>query len=143
LSKTAKVEFKGKDMPIQKQISVFLANRPGAFARTCSVLSEAGINILAVAIHDSVDNGVARFVVDQPTKAVLLLEQEELYLLEQEVVLLEIDNAPGELTRISQTLAEADINISYAYCTAMKDQDRGCLVLRTDNAERALEILMR
>ncbi len=130
-------------MPIQKQISVFLPNRPGVLAHTCSILSEAGINILAVAVHDTVDNGVVRFVVDQHTKAILLLEQEELYLLEQDVVMLEIDNAPGELARICQALAEADINISYAYCTAVQSQERGCLVLRTDNPERALEILTR
>ena len=68
-------------MPIQKQLSVFLPNRPGALARTCSIISEAGVNILAMAIHDTVDNAVVRFLADQPTKALLMLEQEELYFL--------------------------------------------------------------
>jgi len=130
-------------MPIQKQLSVFMPNRPGVLARTCSILSEAGINILAVAVHDTVDNAVVRFLVDHPTKALLLLEQEELYVLEQEVVVLEVANAVGELTRISQALAEADINIAYAYCTATKTQENGCLVLKTDQPDRALEILTR
>ena len=130
-------------MPIQKQLSVFMPNRPGVLAKTCAILSEAGINIMALAVHDTVDNAVVRFLVDQPTKALLLLEHEELYVLEQEVVVLEVGNRLGELTRISQALAEADINIMYAYCTATRDQDSGCLVLRTDNPERALEILSR
>ena len=130
-------------MPIQKQLSVFLPNRPGLLARTCSVLSEAGINIMAMAVHDTVDNAVVRFLVDHPTKALLLLEQEELYVLEQEVVVVEIENRTGELTRISQALAEADINIAYAYCTATKNQEGGCLVLKTDQPERTLEILSR
>ncbi|MFA6600493.1 MAG: ACT domain-containing protein [Candidatus Omnitrophota bacterium] len=130
-------------MAIQKQLSVFLPNRPGVLAHTCAILSEAGVNIAAMAVHDSVDNGVVRFLVDQPTKALLLLEQEEFYVLEQDVVVLEIENAPGELARICQALAEADINISYGYCTASPGQERGCLVLRTDSAERALEILTR
>ena len=112
-------------------------------ARACSILSEAGINILALAIHDTVDNAVVRFLVDNPTKALLLLEQEDFYILEQEVLMLEVVNAPGELARICQTLAEADINISYAYCTARPDQHSGCLVLKTDNPERALEVLSR
>ncbi len=130
-------------MPIQKQLSVFMPNRPGVLARSCSTLSDAGVNILALAIHDTVDNAVVRFLVDQPTKALLLLEEEGLYVLEQEVVVLEINNVKGELTRLCQTLAEADINISYAYCTGIPNQESGCLVLRTDNPERALEILSR
>jgi hypothetical protein len=130
-------------MPIQKQLSVFMPNRPGVLARTCSILSEAGINILALAVHDTVDNAVVRFLVDHPTKALLLLEQEELYVLEQEVVVLEVENRAGELTRISQVLAEADINIAYAYCTATPKQDYGCLVLKTDQPDRTLEILSR
>ena len=130
-------------MPIQKQISVFLPNRPGVMARTCSILSEADVNILAMAVHDTVDNAVVRFLVDNPTKATLLLEQEELYVLEQEVVVVEIENRAGELTRIARALAEADINIHYAYCTATKYQEAGCLVIKTDQPERTLEILSR
>jgi len=128
---------------IQKQLSVFLENRPGLLARTCGILSDAGINILAMAIHDTVDNAVVRFLVDNPTKALLLLEEEELYVMEQEVLVLEILNRPGELTRLCQTLAEADLNISYAYCTARPDQHSGWLVMKLDNPERALEILSR
>ncbi len=120
-----------------------MPNRPGVMARACAVLSEAGVNILALAVHDTVDNAVVRFLVDQPTKALLLLEQENLYVLEQEVVVLEIKNVKGELTRVCQTLAEADINIAYAYCTGTPNQEFGGLVLRTDNPERALEILSR
>lgn len=128
---------------IQKQLSVFLENRPGNLARISAILSEANINILALAIHDTVDNAVVRFLADNPTKALLLLEGEELYVMEQEVVVLEILNRVGELTRICQTLAEADINISYAYCTARPDQNSGSLVLKVDEPERALEILAR
>ena len=120
-----------------------MPNRPGVLARSCSILSDAAVNILALAIHDTVDNAVVRFLVDQPTKALLLLEGEGLYVLEQEVVVLEINNVKGELTRLCQTLAEADINIAYAYCTGIPNQESGCLVLRTDNPERALEILSR
>ena len=130
-------------MPIQKQLSVFMPNRPGVLAKACSVLSDAGINILALAVHDTVDNAVVRFLVDQPTKALLLLEQEELYVLEQEVVVVDIDNTPGEIARIAQALAEADINIAYLYCTATRRQQDGCLVIRSDQPERTLEILSR
>ena len=128
-------------MPIQKQLSVFMPNRPGVLARTCTILADSGVNIMALAVHDTVDNAVVRFLVDQPTKALLLLEQEELYVLEQEVVVLEVDNAPGELTRICQVLAQADINIHYAYATTTSDADFAGMVLKTDSSDRALEAL--
>ena len=130
-------------MPIQKQLSVFMPNRPGVLARTCCILSENGINILAMAVHDTVDNAVVRFLVDQPTKALLLLEQDQLYVLEQEVVVLEIENRTGSLARIARVLAEADINIHYAYWTAKKYQENGCVVLKTDQPDRTLEMLSR
>lgn len=130
-------------MPIQKQLSVFMPNRPGILARTCSVLAENHINIMAMAVHDTVDNAVVRFLVDNPTKALLLIEQEDLYVMEHDVVVTQIQNAFGEICRIAQSLAEADINIQYLYCTATKGQEVGCLVIKTDNLERTEDILSR
>ena len=128
-------------MPIQKQISVFLENRPGLLARICNVLCEASINIQALSVHDTVDNAVVRLLVDNATKALLLIEQEDFYLMEQDVVVLQVDNKPGTLSRIAEKLARADINISYAYCTAGSSQSTGCIVIKTENPEKTLECL--
>nr|AFD03217.1 amino acid-binding ACT domain protein [uncultured bacterium W4-21b] len=128
-------------MPIRQQLSVFLENRPGMLARACSVLSENGINVLALSIHDTVDHAVVRFLVDMNTKALLLIESEGFYVLEQDVVVVDVDNRPGSLAEVARKLAKADINIDYAYCTANEGQSNGCLVLKTDEPERALDIL--
>ena len=55
------------------QLAVFLANRPGALARVCEALANAGINIYALATSDTVDHTVVRMVVSDPTKALMLL----------------------------------------------------------------------
>lgn len=128
-------------MPLQKQLSVFMENRPGLLARTLNVLADANINVMAMAVHDTVDSAVVRFLVDYPTKALLLLEQEGLFVQEHEVVMAEISNDPGELTTIARKLAEADINIQYAYCTATVYQQSGCLVIKTDQPEQTLDII--
>ena len=130
-------------MPIQKQVSVFVPNRPGSLARLCYVLSDAGINIFAMALHDTTDNTLVRCVVDNPMKAVLLLEQEEYYVSEQDVVVADISTEKGQLMRICQSLAEADINIFYLYCTSTKAQDGGCVVIMCDHPDRALEIISK
>jgi hypothetical protein len=42
------------------QLAVFLANRPGALARVCEALANAGVNIYALATSDTVDHTVVR-----------------------------------------------------------------------------------
>ena len=128
-------------MPIQKQLSIFLPNRPGMLAHIAGFLAEAHVNILALSVHDTVDNAVVRLVLDNPTKGLLLLEGEDLYITEQDVVMLAVDNAPGILARIAQKLGHADINIQYAYCTAATNQEAGCIVLKTDQPETTMDCL--
>ena len=128
-------------MPIQKQISVFLPNRPGTLAHITGILAEANINVIALSIHDTVDNAVVRLVLDNPTKAILLLEQEELYIMEQDVVVLAVDNHPGILAQIAQKLGRADINIQYAYCTGTADHTGGCIILKTEQPDAAMRAL--
>ncbi len=128
-------------MKIEKQLSVFLENRPGALAKLCGTLAEAGINILALSINDTVDHAVIRLIVDNNIKALMLIEQQGLYLNEQEVLVVKVRNNPGALSEIARTLARADINIDYAYCAASKHQPEGCLILKTENAERTLQVL--
>ncbi len=60
-------------METATQLAVFLSNRPGALARVCDSLGDAGINIHALTISDSVDHSVVRMVVSDPTKALMLL----------------------------------------------------------------------
>ena len=128
-------------MPIEKQLSVFMENKPGRLSQICNALAENDINIRAMSVHDTVDHAIVRLVVDNPTKALILLEEENVYTIEQEVVVLSIDNRPGIISTIAKKLFRADINIEYAYCTASKNQDFGCLVVKTKDIEQTAEIL--
>ncbi len=128
-------------MPIEKQLSVFMENKPGRLSKICSTLADAGINIHAMTVHDTVDHAIVRLIVDQPTKALIILEEEGVYIVTQDVVILEIENKPGIISMVAKKLFRADINIEYAYCTATKNQDLGCLVIKTRDVEQTLEIL--
>ena len=128
-------------MPIEKQLSVFLENKPRKLSYICSTLADNAINISAMSVHDTVDHAVVRMIVDYPTKALLILEQEGVYTIAQDVVLIDIDNKPGIISIIAKKLFRADINIEYAYCTASKNQDFGCVVIKTKDAEQTLDIL--
>ena len=128
-------------MPIEKQLSVFIENKPGRLSAICNLLADADINIYAMSVHDTVDHAIIRLIVENPNKALILLEEEGVYIVTQDVVVIEIDNKPGIISTIAKKLYRADINIEYAYCTATKNQEFGCLVVKTKDAEQTLEIL--
>lgn len=128
-------------MPIEKQLSVFIENKPGRLSGICTTLADAGVNIHAMTVHDTVDHAIVRLIVDNPNKALILLEEEGVYIVAQDIVVIEIENKPGIISQIAKKLYRADINIEYAYCTAAKNQEYGCLVLKTSDPEQALELL--
>ena len=128
-------------MPIEKQLSVFVENKPGRLSHICNTLAEANINMRAMSIHDTVDHAIIRIVVDNPTKALILLEEEGVYIVTQDVIVLTVENHPGAMSQIASKLFRADTNIEYAYCTAGKNQDVCCLVIKTKDAEQAIDIL--
>jgi hypothetical protein len=126
---------------IDTQLSVFMENKPGRLAKLCATLAENDVNIYALTVHDTVDHSIVRMVVDNATKALILLEQDDLYVITQKVVMVTLDNTAGSLAKISRRLAMADQNIEYAYCTASPHQDAGALVIKTEDAEQTQQFL--
>ena len=123
------------------QLAVFLANRPGALARVCDALANAGINIYALATSDTVDHTVVRMVVSDPTKALMLLGEAGVLALETDVLTIETANQPGILAKIAERLAEADVNIEYTYLAAGREAEKGLIILRPSDVEKARRAL--
>ena len=123
------------------QLAVFLANRPGALARVCEALANAKINIHALATSDTVDHSVVRMVVSDPTKALMLLGEAGVLALETEVLMIETASEPGVLAKIAERLAEAEINIEYAYLAGGRGAQKGLIVLRPSDVEKAQGVL--
>ena len=126
---------------IETQISVFLDNRPGMMARTCQALAKDGVNIVALSILDTVDHAVLRMVVSDAGKAMRILETLHATVQKRDVILMEVSNSPGMLAKIAEQMAEAGVNIEYAYCTSSSTQKTGNMVLRTNDIEETINIL--
>jgi hypothetical protein len=88
-----------------------------------------------------VDHSVVRMVVSNTRKALLLFEERGTLVVETEVLMIEGDNKPGSLAKISHKLAEANINIEYGYCATSPEAKKGLLILRVNNVKRALKVL--
>ena len=128
-------------MEVATQLALFLNNRPGALARVCAALSEAGINILAFSMSDTVDHTVLRMVVSDPQRALVVFEDRGALVVESEVLLLHGNNRPGSLAEIARRLSAARINIEYAYSATSPSERDGLLVLRVTHYRKALKAL--
>lgn len=128
-------------MQVTTQLAVFLANKPGTFAAVCETLAKSNVNIYAVATSDSVDHSVVRMIVDDSSKAVRVLEDIGALVVETDVIMIEGSNKPGSLAQIMRALAEADVNIEYAYCATPPMATRGLLIIRPGNIAKALKAL--
>ena len=128
-------------MQITKQLAIFLDNRPGTLARVADALGEARINIYAISTSDTVDHSVIRLVVDDYRKAMEIFEAHGTLVVEDDVVMISADNKPGSLARIAHKLADGKVNIEYAYCATPPDAKKGLMILRVNNAKKALKVL--
>ena len=128
-------------MQITKQLAIFLDNRPGTLARVCDALAEAKINIYAISTSDTVDHSVIRMVVSDYRRAQKIFEEHGTLVVEDDVVMIEGDNKSGSLAKIAHKLSAAKVNIEYAYCATPPDAKKGLLVLRVNDAKKALKVL--
>ena len=124
-----------------QQISVFLDDRPGTLAEVAKLLGDRGVNILALSLAEGLGHGYVRMVVDKTDEALEVLKGAEELTMQREVLLLELNNAPGSLAAIAEKLSAADINIEYAYCAAGRNVDRGLVVVRVNKTAEALQSL--
>jgi len=128
-------------MQITKQLAIFLDNRPGMLARVADALAEAKINIYAISTSDTVDHTVIRLVVSDYRKALHVFEEHGTLVVEDDVLMIDGSNKPGELARVAHKLAEAKVNIEYCYSATPPDVKKGLLVLRVSNPKKALKVL--
>jgi hypothetical protein len=128
-------------MQITKQLAIFLDNRPGTLARLAEALADAKINIYAITTSDTVDHSVIRLVVSDYRKALNLFEERGTLVVEDDVLMIDGSNKPGQLAAMAQKLSEAKINIEYCYSATPADAKKGLLIMRVSNANKALKVL--
>ncbi len=128
-------------MQITKQLVIFLDNKTGTLARLADALGEAKVNIYAINTSDTVDHSVIRMVVSDYRRALHVFEEHGTLVVEDDVLMIEGSNKPGELATIAHKLADAKINIDYCYCATPPDSKRGLMIIRVADAKKALRVL--
>jgi len=103
-------------MPITKEFTVLMEDRPSTLGKLCRALADREVNILALQSFPIGGKSVTRFIVDNPKRAKTVLDSERLTYADVEIVQTKIQHRPGEIARLASRLGEANININYAYC---------------------------
>lgn len=126
-------------MPVVKQLSVFLENKPGVLAELCETFSKQKLNIEGLSVSDTVDHAVVRMITSDHRKAIDVLEGAGVLVVETDVLALTLPDKPGQLADIARKLAKAKVNIEYAYGTT--EAAGGQLILRVSDIAKAKRVL--
>ena len=124
-----------------KQLSVFVENRPGSLMQVTSALTEAHINIRAIASFDTPEFGILRLVVDKPAEAKTYLTRRGFVVRIHDVIGVELKDEKGNLNRMLSILAEGRININYIYSFVIREGRAPVMVFNTDDFEKAARVL--
>ena len=124
-----------------EQISVFLENKTGRLAEVTGILSEANVNIRALALADTSDFGVLRLIVDDNIKAVKALKNRGFTVGRTDVVAVEVEDRPGGLHQLLDMLHKAEINVEYMYAFVQHSGENAVMIFRIDNIDEAVKVL--
>jgi hypothetical protein len=130
-------------MPIMKELTIRMENRPGSLAKVCRELADRGVNIMAFQSIPSDKTILVCIVVDQPVAAEAVLDKEGIIYTEGEVAQVRLPHGPGELARAACKLSEANININYAYCGVEPSTNAPLVIFGVTEVGRAAAILDR
>ena len=126
-----------------KQISVVLKNVPGQLADLSVLLGKEGVNIRAISVADTSEVSTVRIVVDEPAKALNILNSHKFQVYENEVLAVETPDHPGGLTAVVKPLKEAKINVHYLYPFLGRASNQAIVILGVDKIKDAEKVLKR
>ena len=124
-----------------RQLSVFVENKPGSLMDVTSKLTEAHVNIRAVATFDTPEFGILRLVVDKPAEAKGYLTERGFVVRVHEVMGVELEDKKGNLNQMLAILTDGKININYIYSFVIREGKAPVMVFNTDDFEKAAQIL--
>ena len=116
-----------------KQLTVFVENKQGTLVNVTDTLAAHNVNIRALSIAETEGYGILRLIVDDEAKAEKVLTEAGYLIKITEVVGVKIGDAPGKLSYVLRTLANAGINMEYLYAFMARTEKHAYVVLRVEN----------
>jgi hypothetical protein len=125
----------------QRQLTIALENYPGRLAAMSSAIANQGINIEALSLIDSIEQGLIRIVTSEPAECKKILVAQGFYVIEADVIIVEITDDLGQLARLTQAIAAAKINLEYTYGSSTRPGEKMRLILKVSDLDKAYQII--
>ena len=94
-----------------KEIFIVSDNRPNMVAEITEALAEAGVNIEFLSAEIIGGSRVAILTVDHYDEALRALAKTPYQAISEDAILIQLDDKPGELARITRRFADAGIEL--------------------------------
>jgi hypothetical protein len=121
-------------MSIRTELNLRLPNSPGALAGMCRLMSDERVNIVALMLESG---GQVRMVVDNHVHAAAVLREHHHQVTEREVIMVTVPNSPGSLAPALKMLADANVNVEYAYAGVADTNQMASIVVGTEHVMQA------
>lgn len=128
-------------MPLAKEFTVTIEDKPGALGKCFLALAERGVNVLAFQSYVEENESLARLIVDDQATAMTVLGSLQMIFEATEVAVVRLAHRPGELGRAASRLGEKQINIDYSYCGLEPASTLALVVFGVDNPTLAAALL--
>ena len=123
------------------QLSVFVENKIGSLVDVTKTLYENEIDMRTLSVAETPGFGVLRAIVNDPEKTARLLTDAGYVCKLTPVLAVAIDDRPGGMYRVLQTLEQHSINLEYTYAFVTRTADTAYMVLRVADNEKAIQVL--
>lgn len=120
-----------------KEFSFTVEYRPGSLAEVVKALGDERVNIDGVAGIAAQATGFIRLVTDDPGKTRNVLQSLRIDFEEEEALVVDLPNHPGELANLLRRLSDEGIDVLSCYSGV----ERNKVVLTVDQVDKAKQIL--
>jgi hypothetical protein len=122
-----------------RQFEILINDRPGELAKVTDALATNGVNIMAIA-SERCENPIIRIVTDDEQSTRSALKKANMKFRENELMVIELQDRPGELSKMAKKLAKAGVNVESIHILG-KGTSTTSVALVVDNYKKASEIL--
>ena|SRR5579863_4342729 len=115
-------------------------HKPGTLAQICSELAKVAVNITAIMAAPEQEHGI-RIVATPLPAAKKVLDAMHIPYSEEDAVAVRVTDRPGALGRATRKLADAGINVIYAYGSIVKGEERALIVMGVSDVAKAEKLV--
>ncbi len=126
-----------------KQISVPIENSHDRLYELTKALASKGIAPRALTLVDKGNYGELRILVSDLMTARQILLQKDIPGRIEDVVAIEIENRPGQLSKIILELMDAGISIKYSYAYAGENLGKIIMIFCFSDNDKAIQVLTK